>query len=388
MKGVNPVSEVRDAVARELLPWFAQHQRDLPWRKRRTPYRVWLAELMLHQTRVDQVVPYYRRFLQRFPSVRQLAAASLDEVLKQWEGLGYYARARNAHQTAQYLCQHRGGRFPRTYKELLQLPGIGPYTAAAIASLAFNLDYAVLDGNVIRVLARLTAYREDVRRPSARQHLQTIADQLLLPGQAAACNEAWMELGALTCTPRNPQCPSCPLHCVCKAYRSGQAAAFPRRARRQPVPHKVVGAAIVMNRRGEVLVAQRRTTSMLGGLWEFPGGTQEPEETMATCVAREWKEELGVTLTVGPRLLFIHHAYSHFTIELHVHAARIRAGRPRTLECADYCWLPVPRLRERPFSKADLHIISFLEKAAFTPRAWQQLCRKRTTDLNNKRSSY
>ncbi len=363
MSGPDTWSQVRPAVARSLLPWFDRNQRDLPWRRRRTPYRVWVAELMLHQTRVDQVEPYYRRFIRRFPSLKSLAEAPLQTVLKHWEGLGYYARARNAHRTARHLVAQQHGRFPRTYEGLLALPGVGPYTAAAVASLAYNLDYAVLDGNVIRVLSRLTAFPADVRQPANRTILQQRANALLVPGHAARCNEAMMELGALICTPRNPRCDRCPLRKVCAARQAGTPTAYPRKTPRRPVPHKEVGAAVIFNRRGEVLVAQRRTTAMLGGLWEFPGGTREPGESLPACVARELREELGVTLQVGERLLIVKHAYSHFTIALHVYAARIRQGRPRAIECADYDWRPVERLRELPFSRADWAIIDFLEKA-------------------------
>lgn len=174
-----------------------------------------------------------------------------------------------------------------------------------------------------------------------------------------------MELGALICTPRNPRCPQCPLRRVCAARQTGTPTDYPRKAPRGPVPHKEVGAAVIFNRRGEVLVAQRRATAMLGGLWEFPGGTREPGESMSACVARELREELGVTLRVGDRLLVVKHAYSHFTIALHVYAARIQKGRPRPIECADYCWLPIERLRELPFSRADIAIIEFLEAGDF-----------------------
>jgi len=291
-----------------------------------------------------------------------LATAPLQEVLKCWEGLGYYARARNLHKTAQYLVEHHRGRFPRTYEGLLALPGIGPYTAAAVASLAFNQDHAVLDGNVIRVLSRWTANDADVRRPATRRDLQALADRLLVQGDAARFNEAMMELGALVCTPRRPDCGNCPMRRVCAAYQAGEPEAYPRKARKAKVPHKEVGAAVVVNAKGEVLIAQRQTGAMLGGLWEFPGGGQEPDETMETCVARELKEELGIEITVGEPLMIVRHAYSHFTISLHVYWARIQKGRPRPIHCADFRWVKIGNLRDYPFSRADLHIVERLQK--------------------------
>ena len=360
---IRPQDDVRrlqKAVRDKLLPWFAEHQRDLPWRRNRTPYRVWISESMLAQTRVDTVIPYFRRFLKRFPSLKSLAEAPLDDVLKQWEGLGYYARARNLRKAAQMIVRDHRGRFPRTYEEILALPGVGPYTAAAIASLAFGLDHAVLDGNVIRVISRLIGFDEEITQPAAKRQLQQWADQLLVRGQAGACNEAMMELGAIWCTPSSPRCDECPLRRVCVAYQTNTVDRYPIRAAKKAVPHKEVGAAVIRNQAGEVLIAQRLESSMLGGLWEFPGGTQEPGETMPDCVARELKEEMDIELDVGDRLMIVRHAYSHFTIALHVYWATIRSGTPRTLQCADFRWCPIDKLSQYAFSRADLHIVERL----------------------------
>lgn len=334
----------------------------MPWRSNRTPYRVWISELMLQQTRVDQVIPYFNRFMRRFPSLKSLAAASQEEVLKMWEGLGYYSRARNLHRAAQTIAGEYGGRFPRTAEELLRLPGIGGYTAAAIGSLAFNLDLAVVDGNVIRVLSRLFAYAGESRSAAAKQALQQLADTLLVKGDAGNFNEAMMELGATVCLPRSPDCAACPLSGVCLGHRSGRPTDYPVRSQKKKLPHIVVGAAVVMNRRGEVLIAQRRDTGMLGGLWEFPGGKQEPGESIRACIERELKEELGITVETGDFLITVNHAYSHFTMEMHTCFARITAGRPRPLHCQDYRWMNVSDLRTVPYSKADLYVIDELEK--------------------------
>lgn len=354
--------EVRQAIKKKLLPWFAANQRSMPWRSNRTPYRVWISELMLQQTRVDQATPYFHRFMKRFPSLKSLAAASQDEVLKMWEGLGYYSRARNLHKAAQIIANHHKGRFPRTAEEIQQLPGIGAYTAAAIGSLAFNLDLAVLDGNVIRVLSRLFAYTKDPGGAAARKELQQLADDLLVEGDAGNFNEAMMELGATVCIPKNPQCDACPVSSVCLGCRSGRPADYPVKAPKKKVPHIVVGAAVVMNRKGEALIAQRRDKDMLGGLWEFPGGKQETGETIQQCIVRELKEELGINIEVDEFLVTVKHAYSHFTMDMHSYFARIRSGRPRPLHCKDYRWVPISELRRFPYSKADLYIIDELEQ--------------------------
>lgn len=359
---MHDLPKMRKAVRTRLLAWFAQHRRALPWRSRRTPYRVWIAELMLQQTRVEQAEPYFRRFMKAFPSLRALASASRQDVLKQWEGLGYYARARRLHETARALVEHHGGHFPRTYDGLLKLPGIGPYTASAVGSLAFDLDVAVVDGNVVRVLSRLFGYRKDVASAAGKKRLQAWADDLLPKGRAASFNEAMMELGALVCTPRAPACGTCPLQTVCVARAEGRPERYPVKKRRKPVPHKVVGAAVTVRRDGRLLIARRNDHAMLGGLWEFPGGTRESRETLPACIVRELKEELGVDIDVGPHIVTVRHAYSHFTITLHAHWARIRKGRPRAIDCADYAWVEADALRDFPFSRADLGIIQALEK--------------------------
>jgi len=359
---MTPLSEaaLRRAIVERLLPWFDQNARPLPWRKKRSPYRVWISELMLQQTRVDQAVPYFQRFMRRFPSLRALAGASLHDVLKAWEGLGYYTRARNLHRAAGIIRDRHKGRFPDDYDAIHALPGIGPYSAAAIASFAFGLDHAVVDGNVLRVFARWFALEEDIKSPAAKKNVQALADRLLVPGQAARFNEAVMELGATICLPRLPLCPACPMRLVCKAHKDGVVDRFPVRRPGKKVPHKVVGAAVVFNSHGEVLIAQRREKAMLGGLWEFPGGSLEPGESMEACIEREWKEELGVEIKTGERMMIVRHAYSHFTIELHVHVARLIKGRPRPLECAAVAWTPVGKLRQYPFSRADLHVVEML----------------------------
>ena len=353
--------KTKRAVRAKLLPWFAQNRRSMPWRSNRTPYRVWISELMLQQTRVDQATPYFLRFMKRFPSLKSLAAASQEEVLKMWEGLGYYSRARNLHKAARIIVEEHKGRFPKTAEAMIRLPGIGSYTAAAIGSLAFNLDMAVLDGNVIRVLSRLFAYTRDTRSAAAKSELQQLADALLIKGQAGNFNEAMMELGATICAPRAPDCTGCPLARVCLGHASGRPTDYPVKAPKKKVPHLVVGAAVVANRKGQVLVARRRSEDMLGGLWEFPGGKQEPGETIRQCIARELHEELGIHAEVGDFLMTVHHAYSHFTMDLHTYHAKIRAGRPRPLQCADYQWLEISELRNVPYSRADLYIVDELE---------------------------
>lgn len=372
---------VKKAVKNRLLPWFAANRRDLPWRKNRTPYRVWVSEIMLQQTRVDTVVDYYRRWMKAFPSWRALARASQSDVLKAWEGLGYYSRARNLHAAAKIVCDDFNIRFSRDWKNraedfqclgkfLQSFPGIGNYTAAAIASLAFGEDAAVVDGNVIRVLSRLFAYGGDTKAAAGKKKMQVWADGLMVKGRADQFNEAMMELGALVCVPVAPKCADCPLQGACKAFAKGEPERWPVMKKKKKVPHITVGAAATINRKGEVLIARRLEGDMLGGLWEFPGGKLEPGETIEECIARELKEELGINIDVGEKLMTVKHAYSHFTMTMHVYFAKIVSGRPRPIHCADYAWVKFspsakasedkPDLGTYAYSKADLQIVDKL----------------------------
>jgi len=358
---------MQKAVRTRLLPWFAANRRDLPWRKNRTPYRVWIAEIMLQQTRVDTVIDYYRRWIKAFPSWKALASAPQSDVLKCWEGLGYYSRARNLHAAAKMIAgfskpwRKEAEPFQSLEKFLRSFPGIGNYTAAAIASLAFNEDAAVVDGNVIRVLSRLFAFGGDTKSAAGKQQMQAWADELLVKGKAGEFNEALMELGALVCLPKNPKCPECPLQKVCAALAAGTAEAYPVMKKKAKVPHIVVGAAVTVNRTGEVLIAQRKQDDMLGGLWEFPGGKQEPGETIQECIVRELEEELGIKTVVEEHLMTVKHAYSHFTMTMHVYLAKIVSGHPRPIHCADFAWVNVPMLGKFAWSKADLQVVAELQ---------------------------
>jgi A/G-specific adenine glycosylase len=360
--------KTRAEFSRRLLDWFAAAARDLPWRcngleqSARSPYQVWLAEVMLQQTQVDTVVPYYERFMARFPSARALAEAPLEEVLKLWEGLGYYARARNLHAAARQIAARHGGQIPGTFEALLALPGVGRYTAGAVASIAFGRDVPAVDGNARRVLARAFAIREDASRSAAQREMEALATSLLPPGQAGAFNEALMELGATVCTPRAPKCDRCPLRELCRAYATGEQEALPVKRPRKRTPHYDVTAAVTIGPDARALVAQRHADDMLGGLWEFPGGKCEDGETLPECLAREMREELGVEVEVSERLTVVKHAYTHFRITLHAFRCRVVAGEPRCLDCAAFRWVSPAELDALPMSAADRKIAQVLQE--------------------------
>jgi A/G-specific adenine glycosylase len=350
---------LRQQIQDRLLVWAHAHRRDLPWRGERDPYRVWISEVMLQQTRVETVIPYYRRFLARFPTLRSLAEADLDEVLKAWEGLGYYARARNLHRAARRVMEHHGGQLPAEREALLALPGIGPYTVGAILSLAFGQDAAVLDGNVRRVLSRLFAVDGDPRSAATRRKLWNLAEALLPPGQAGLFNEALMDLGATVCTPRDPRCADCPLSEGCQGHQGGDPERYPTRVQRRPLPHYDVAAGVIW-RGDQLLISKRHTDDLLGGLWELPGGTRESGETLEECLVREVREELGIEIAVGDLMMAVRHAYTHFRVTIHVFHCRYLSGQPQALGCADWRWVRPDELDDFAFPAADRRIISSL----------------------------
>jgi A/G-specific adenine glycosylase len=326
--------------------------------------------MMLQQTQVETVIPYFHRFLARFPTVEDLAAAPLGDVLKLWEGLGYYARARNLHQAAKVIVDERHGEWPRTVEGLLALPGIGRYTAGAIASLAFDAAAPVLDGNVTRVLCRLFAIKRDPKDAQVREELWQLAEALLpsldlgaaaegveARGSAGEYNEALMELGALICTPHNPRCGICPLAKTCEAKKRGLQDQLPIKTKRRPLPHYDVTAAVI-RKHGRLLIAQRPLRGRLGGLWEFPGGKVEAGETLPQCLRHEIREELGIRIKVGKPITSIDHAYTHFKITLYAFECEFVSGQPQALQVQDFKWVRMSELKKYAFAKTDLRIIS------------------------------
>ncbi len=324
--------------------------------KRPDPYAVWVSEIMLQQTRVETVIPYFERWMERFPTLEALAQAPQQEVLGAWEGLGYYSRARNLHRAAQLVLQDFGGRLPEDPQDLRRLPGIGRYTAGAIASIAFGRDEPALDGNIRRVLARVFNVSEPARSPAGERRLWELAREHLPPGRAGDYNQALMDLGAQICTPRSPDCPRCPLEARCQARALGIQELRPVLEARPEVPHYTVTAAVI-HRDGQVLISQRPLEGLLGGLWEFPGGKQQPGETLEACLKREIMEELGVKIRVEEPFGVYRHAYTHFRITLHAFCCTL-AGRaaPRPIQVHDLLWTGVEELPRFPMGKIDRQI--------------------------------
>lgn len=341
--------------SRRLLHWYERHGRRLPWRERKDAYAVWVSEMMLQQTRVETVIPYFERWMARFPTVADLAAAAEQEVLSLWEGLGYYRRARNLWQAARQVVADHGGRLPEDPAALEKLPGIGRYTAAAIASIAFGRDIPTLDGNLRRVLARVFDVDTPADSAAGEALLWSLARENLPPGRAGDYNQALMDLGATLCLPRKPRCSACPLVGLCRAAAAGTQEARPVSKPKKEVPHYLVTAA-VLRRDGRVLLAQRPRAGLLGGLWEFPGGKVQPGESLAEGLQREIREELGVEIRVGEGFGVYRHAYTHFRITLHAFLCELTGGEPRPLAAADVVWVAPQALTDYPMGKVDRQI--------------------------------
>jgi A/G-specific adenine glycosylase len=327
-----------------LLRWYRRHRRDLPWRRSRDPWAIWISEAMLQQTRVETVVPYYERFLQRFPDVGTLARADLEDVLAVWQGLGYYSRARHLHGAAREVMRRFGGRIPDSAAELRTLPGVGRYTAGALASIAFDRPEPVLDGNVTRVLSRLHGVREDPGAPGVRMRLWDEAARLANGPRPGDLNQALMELGARVCTPRRPDCGACPVAFACRARRSGEVDSIPR-PRKRRAPRRVRAVAALVVRGGRVLAVRRGETGLLAGLWELPGseigGRERAERALPDVLARTTGLAVHGVEPVGVAVAL----FTHRRVETHVFRARAGPGRVRLVGWAAHRWVTRRRLR-------------------------------------------
>ena len=338
-----------------LLCWYRLHRRDMPWRRTADPYRVWVSEIMLQQTRVETVIPYYRLFLRRFPTVRALAAADEQAVLKTWEGLGYYRRARHLHAAAGEVVQRLGGRVPLRAADLLVLPGIGEYTAAAIASICGGEAVPVLDGNVARVMARFLCLHTDVATAAVRNAMREFLAANISHAHPGDFNQAMMELGAMICKPGAPDCGACPLRGDCQGLAQGVAADLPVRVKQRAIPRLTVGTGLLI-RRNRVLLVQREADKLLGGLWELPGGRREGRERLADTVCRTVLRDTGIPVRALRKLCAVSHAYSHFSITLHAFlcetaGAKAARGQQRAV------WVPLDDLSRHPCGRATLRVL-------------------------------
>jgi A/G-specific adenine glycosylase len=356
-------AELCPRIARRLLAWFDRHHRDLPWRKDRDPYRIWVSEVMLQQTQVATVIPYFERFVAAFATVADLAAADEQAVLRLWEGLGYYRRARDLHRAARLLVEHHAGRIPDDPAVAGALPGFGRYTCNAVLSQAFDRRLPILEANSQRVLSRLFGRTDDPRRGEARRWLWKAAEQLLPAKRAGAFNQALMELGALVCNPVAPRCEACPLAADCVACRLGVQDSIPARAPAAAVT-AVRESAVVVWRAGRVLLAQRRAdASRWAGLWEFPHGPLERDETHAAAADRLAAELAGIRVRLGTELATVRHGITRYQITLVCFEAEYEAGEFRSDFYAQGCWVRPAELAGYPVSSPQRRLAKLLTAA-------------------------
>ncbi len=347
-------------VRKKLCSWYAQNARDLPWRHTTEPYAIWVSEVMLQQTQVSTVVPYYTRFLWRFPSVSSLAAASHDEVLKIWQGLGYYRRAVNLHRASREIVGRFHGQFPSDSQSLRSLPGVGRYIAGAIQSIAFDSPAPILEANSARVLCRLFAIRGILSSTPVQKRLWVIAESLLPREQAGQHNQALMELGALVCVPGRPRCERCPLQSVCLARASGLTQRIPETPKRAKFVD-VQDAAVILRRNGRVLIVQRRLSERWGGLWELPRTTitdgDDPRESLRSHV----RASLGLKIDVGRHVMSVKHGVMNHRITLNCFETVRVSGKAHPKGYADCRWELPRRLEQFAYSSPQRRLITAIQ---------------------------
>lgn len=360
------LASLKIVMSAKLEPWFKDNARTMPWRETTDPYAIWISEMMLQQTQVATVIPYFDRFMTAYPTVDKLAAAPLDSVLKIWEGLGYYSRCRNLHKAAKVIMDQYGGVYPTEFNDVLALPGVGRYSAGAICSFAYHQKVPLLDGNVKRILARLLNDDQLINLPSVeKQHWVWITELLDASDDPYTFNQAIMELGATVCTPKNVKCLLCPLNGDCQAFQAGTVEDLPNKEKAKAVPHKDIGVALIQNKQGLYFIQQRPETGLLANLWEFPGGKQEEGETIEVTITREIKEEIGYTVKVIRHALDVNHAYSHFKVTLHVYHCLMKASEldksPELNAAQQYKWSTLEDMSSLAFPKANHAILSYLK---------------------------
>jgi A/G-specific adenine glycosylase len=344
----------KEKIQSKLLRWFEKNKRDLPWRKTRDPYAIWVSEIMLQQTQVATVIPYYQRFLKSFPTLRHLARSDLSRVLKVWEGIGYYSRARNLHRASQIVLNHFHGEIPNTLKDLLSLPGIGRSTAGAILSFAFDKEAPILDGNARRVLSRLFAVSGS-RGRRAEQLLWKISESLIPRGHSNPFNQALMDIGSMLCTPKDPQCLSCPLRDLCKGKTSGEPERFPTKSIKKKIPH-IEAIAAVIQQNGKVLLKQRPPKGLLGGLWDFPNWRTEGEGRLRLRLRKHIQKEMGMNVEVKEPVGIFKQTFSHFKLTLQVFHCQPLDGRGREK------WVPIRNLHLLPMSRIHRRIAEMINE--------------------------
>ncbi|HEX7066430.1 MAG TPA: A/G-specific adenine glycosylase [Bacillales bacterium] len=349
----------KEGFQNNLINWFESEHRDLPWRKDQDPYKIWVSEVMLQQTRVDTVIPYFEQFINRFPTVEALAEADEESVLKSWEGLGYYSRARNLQQGVQEVHDKYNAKVPDNKQEISSLKGVGPYTAGAILSIAYGKAEPAVDGNVMRVLSRILLIEDDIAKPKTRKQFEEIAAALIPEGKTSEFNQGLMELGAIVCTPKSPKCLLCPVQEHCQAFAKGREDELPIKSRKKPPKVVPMAVAVVMNEKEEVLIHRRPQQGLLAGMWEFPGFEVLPPDNKKEQLSKQLKEIYKVEADLDKRLRNIQHVFTHLKWELAVYQGMVT--RPVS-EHNELKFVSIDELSDLPFPVSHQKIIHMIQE--------------------------
>lgn len=350
-----------NAFQHKLLAWFRITKRDLPWRKAYNPYHVWVSEIMLQQTQMERGIQYFNKWMERFPTVDSVADAAEREILKYWEGLGYYSRARNLHKTAGILKNHYGSQVPCDYRALLDLPGVGPYTAAAISSIACNKDVALVDANVSRIFSRIFDIEIPVKGGRGKRMVEDLSQGLIVPGKMRFFNQALMDLGGLICTSGNPQCEKCPVSDNCLAYERDTVKHRPVVTKKKRTVYIRMATGILVHK-GRIFIQQRQDGDIWAGLWEFPGGQMEEGELPQETVVREYLEETNLPVRVTGEITTVNHSYMHYQVTLYCYYCELECENEPVLTAADrYQWVEIAELREYAYPAGHRKLLEYIE---------------------------
>jgi len=344
-----------------LLQWYEQNRRLLPWRQTRDFYPIWISEVMLQQTQVAKVIDYYHRFLDQFPTIEKLAQAELEKVLRAWQGLGYYSRARNLHRAAQILLENFASNLPEDINDFKNLPGVGDYISAAVYSFCRDFPSPAVDGNVKRVFSRLFEIDTPINTSAGEKAIHQVVAETFDASHAGKFNQAMIELGALVCKPKNPRCLDCPVKAFCQASRNSSQENFPRKKSKNPVPEYQIAIGVVMDE-SRFLLARRNSFGLLGGLWEFPGGKIAPSENPEDACARHLQKKFGLPILVGEQISEIRHTYSHFKIKARVFLCKPVSLKPILRDHDSFVWANLEESQTLPIHSAHLKIIEILKK--------------------------